>query len=416
MTSTAERNQPFIGEINNVANSDSAPPEVDSRVFVRDGATWAGYLLYGYWSYVWAAFGAFVPFLRTQFQIDYSTAALHFSALAFGPFIAGFVGDKILRGLGMSKTIACGLSLIMFGLLSVVAGNQLLYTIGGALVIGFGGNIMSQAITTSMANRFGKFRAIGITEIQIVGSLFTLTAPLVVSLVTKMGYDWRYALTFSVIPYAVLIAASLKTIRRLGTSFTAGQVKNVKLPPLTPTYWLYFTVIFFSVASEWTVAFWSPEFLGQTFHLTKSDSAFGMSLFVTAVLIGRAAGGFVLRFVPEGRLLAGSAILAAIGFLVFWLARDLPINLIGLFILGLGEANVYPLSLSRAIGTAGNTPEKAAARISLSTGSAILLAPLCLGMLADKFGITQSYGMIAALLVVAAVAVSFAAREKRVAL
>ncbi len=93
-------------------------------------------MLYGYWSYVWAAFGAFVPFLRTQFHIDYSTSALHFSALAVGPFISGFWGDKILSFLGLSKTIIGGMSIVLLGLLLVVTGNQLAYTICGALLVG----------------------------------------------------------------------------------------------------------------------------------------------------------------------------------------------------------------------------------------------------------------------------------------
>lgn len=408
MKSVAEREEPALREV------EDAAPIADTRTFVRDGSTWACYLLYGYWSYVWAAFGAFVPYLRTQFNIDYSTGALHFSALAVGPFIAGFLGDKILRALGLSKTIAGGMTIVLFGLLMVVTGNQLAYTIGGALLIGFGGNIMSLSITTSMANRFGNYRAIGITENQIAGSLFTLSAPLIVSLVVKMGYDWRDALTYSVVPLAIFIAISLKSLRKLGAASIESQARTDKPSALTPTYWLFFTVIFFSVASEWTVAFWSSEFLAQTFQLAKSDAAFGMSLFVTAVLVGRIAGGFILRFVSENKMLAGSAILAAVGFLVFWLARDLTINLIGLFIMGLGEANVYPLSLSRAIASADNSPAKATARISLSTGSAIIVAPLCLGMLADKIGISNSYGMIAVCLVLAAIAVCFADRVKRV--
>lgn len=406
MESVVQRKEPDLREID-------AKDILDSRTFVRDSSTWACYLLYGYWSYVWAAFGAFVPFLRTQFNIDYSTSALHFSALAVGPFISGFLGDRILSSLGLSKTMIGGMSLVLMGLFLVVAGDQLVCTICGALLVGFGGNIMSVAITTSMSNRFGRFRAIGFTENQIAGSLFTLSAPLAVSLVTKFGHDWRDALTYSVVPLAFLMALSFKSLKRLGSNSIESNAAAQQSSALSPSYWLFFTVIFFSVAAEWTVAFWSPEFLGQTFHLSKPDAAFGMSIFITAMLVGRVAGGFILRFVQESKMLAGSAMLAAIGFLIFWLARDLPINLIGLFIMGLGESNVYPLSLSRAIASVSGSPAKATARISLSTGSAILLAPLCLGMLADRIGITSSYGMVAALLILAAFAVSFADRVKR---
>jgi len=120
------------------------------------GWTWSGYLLYGYWSYLWAGFGAFIPYLRSEFQIDYATAALHFSALAMGPVVSGFCGDKIIRSLGLSRTILSGVVLMLAGVGLVVAGPNVASTIGGAWLIGFGGNIMSQSITTSMSERFGE--------------------------------------------------------------------------------------------------------------------------------------------------------------------------------------------------------------------------------------------------------------------
>lgn len=386
-----------------------------SRRFERNGLTWTGYLLYGYWSYLWAAFGAFVPFLISEFKIDYATAALHFSALAFGPFVSGFFGDKIIRGLGLAKTINLGILIMLGGALLTITGRELWCTISGALLIGFGGNIMSQSLTSSMSERFGKERAIGISEIQLIGSVFTLLGPLVVSTVCKFGLGWRNALGYSLVAALLLLLLGRDSLKQLPTA--SEQKKAAQLSSrLSPTYWLFFTVIFFSVASEWSIAFWCPEFLSKTFNLSKPDAAFGMSLFVTAMIAGRMLGPRLLKYISESKLLATSATLAAAGFLTFWLARDLPVNLIGLFILGLGESNVYPLCLSQAIASSSGSVEKAAARMSLSTGSAILLAPLLLGMLADKIGIKNSYGMIACSLILAAISVvivqTFAMKQK----
>jgi len=69
----------------------------------------------------------------------------------------------------------------------------------------------------------------------------------------------------------------------------------------------------------------------------------------------------------------------------------------------LGEANVYPLALSAAIGAAGSNGTRAAARMSLSTGSAILLAPLILGALADSLGLFSAHAIVFALLLLAAI-------------
>lgn len=432
MESVKEREASMLSSGATLLSADSR-----TRVFVRDGLTWSGYFLYGYWSYVWATFGAFVPYLRSELSLDYSQAALHFSALAFGPFISGAFGDKIIRALGLTKTISLGLVLMMFGLVAIVCGANLYSTIGGAFLIGFGGNLMSQSITTSMSERFGDQRAIGISEIATIGTICTLSAPLVVSAVTKAGFDWRTSLSYSVIFFALIFVQNRNIFKGFGavssrmgfgaaanraasplettTIETAGEASHNApstfhlkkgTSPLPRTYWFFFAVIFFSVAAEWTVSFWSAEFLLQTFSLSKADAVFGMSVFLLAMFLGRIAGCEILKRVGVPRLLSASTILAAVGFSIFWLARDLPINLIGLFIMGLGESNVYPLSLSQAIAAAKGSPERAAARMSMSTGSSILLAPLLLGVLADSIGIGHAYGLVAVCLIIAAVAVS----------
>ncbi|MBX9690920.1 MAG: MFS transporter, partial [Cyanobacteria bacterium] len=168
-------------------------PILDSHVFVRDRLTWFGYIIYGLWSFLWSAFGAFIPYLRSEFHMSYSTAALHFSALALGPFLAGFFGDRVINSLGLSMTILMGTLGMAFGLILLVCGWNSAITIGGAFFIGLGGNVMSQALTTSMSERFGKQRVIGISEIQIAGTVCGLLAPVAVSFFTRIGLNWRVA-------------------------------------------------------------------------------------------------------------------------------------------------------------------------------------------------------------------------------
>jgi MFS family permease len=93
--------------------------------------------------------------------------------------------------------------------------------------------------------------------------------------------------------------------------------------------------------------------------------------------------------------------LAMIGFGIFWLARLTIANLAGLFIAGLGVANLFPITLSLCTTVAADQIDKASARISLGTGSAILLAPLFLGWLADQMRIENAFAIVAILIIVA---------------
>lgn len=91
--------------------------------------------------------------------------------------------------------------------------------------------------------------------------------------------------------------------------------------------------------------------------------------------------------------------MASMGFLIFWRTENIPLGLSGLFLTGLGVANLYPLILSLAIGAANGNTVQAGARATLASGTAILALPLALGGFADTLGIRSAYGIVVLLLV-----------------
>jgi fucose permease len=64
-------------------------------------------------------------------------------------------------------------------------------------------------------------------------------------------------------------------------------------------------------------------------------------------------------------------------------------------------ANQYPLTLAIAVGMAKEKTNQASARITLAVGTALLLAPLLLGWLADRYGLQNAFGTIILLIVTA---------------
>jgi len=102
-------------------------------------------------------------------------------------------------------------------------------------------------------------------------------------------------------------------------------------------------------------------------------------------------------------LLPAFGIIAA-GFPLYWLVPATPLRVVGLFLTGLGIANLYPLTLSLAIGTAAGVSATASARATLASATAIGVAPLVLGWLADHISIDRAHAVIPLLLVGALVA------------
>lgn len=368
-------------------------------MFIRDRLTWLGYLLVGYCCFVATSLGPIMPFLRGELKLDVRIAGLHFSAFALGSLLMGTFGDRLMRRFGSPATLwgggigtVCGIALLVSGQIAPV-------TILGAMLTGLCGSLMGQTVTAIMSNRFGPQRSVGIYECNIVGSVFCALAPSVVGAVARCGYNWRYTLIFPVVMFALLALTNLRTVTSQASAIQA-PVTTAKLPP---AYWAYFAVIAFSVASEWSVIFWTAEFMERVAHLTKADAATAGSVFLAAMFIGRIIGSRLMRVVPLRIMLPVAAVLATIGFLIFWLAHSAPVHMLGLALLGLGEANMYPLSFSAAIGTAASQSARAASRMSISTGGAIFCAPFILGLIAYRSGMSSAFAFIALLLALAAV-------------
>jgi fucose permease len=177
-------------------------------------------------------------------------------------------------------------------------------------------------------------------------------------------------------------------------------------------YWFYWTGLILSVSVEFCMISWSGDYLASHLGLGAARGSQLTSLFLAGMVIGRLAGSrMVLRHAAQ-RLVAGSILLAAIGFLLFWKTGSAPLVLGGLLVTGLGVASLYPMLLSLALGVSAGQAVQASARATLASGLAILASPLLLGGLADAVGIARAYGVVVLLLAGVSVAVRMAERQR----
>ena len=177
---------------------------------------------------------------------------------------------------------------------------------------------------------------------------------------------------------------------------------------LPPAYWAYWALVSAVISFEFCALFWAPAFLEQSVGLSRGAAAASAAVFSLGMLVGRvAASRLVRRFAPTQLLLAALS-LAVAGFFVYWGSGWPAAAVFGLFLLGLGTAPLYPLSLSLAVSAAGIQRDAASARVTLAVGLAILFVPTALGALADEVGLHRAYLMLPGLVVAALVGLTVA--------
>lgn len=79
------------------------------------------------------------------------------------------------------------------------------------------------------------------------------------------------------------------------------------------------------------------------------------------------------------------------GFCFFWLTDAPVVAVAGLFVCGVGVANLYPLALALTLDAARGAEDRANSRSQLLVGLVAAASPFVLGGLADRYGLTAAF-------------------------
>jgi fucose permease len=374
-------------------------PPTTSTLFIRDRFTWLAYFMLAYYAYFQATLGPVMPFLREELAMSYTLGGLHFSAFAMGMVISGLRAAIIARRWGRETVFWGGGAGMAAGALLFSVGTHPAVTIFSSFLMGLLGSLLLVMIQASLSDHHGERRAISLTEANIAASVFAALAPLLVGLGERIGAGWRAALFVGMAAWMVLFRLKREATvpdHRIDSPQDGPDAAAQRLPV---AFWAYWIVIFVGTSIEWCLIFWSADFLENVVDLPKETASALVSVFLVAMIIGRIIGSRLTRTVSSTKLLPFAIGVVTLGFPLFWLAQTPLANIVGLFVAGLGMANLFPLSLSSAVTVAADQSDVASARVSLAAGSAILMMPQVLGSFADHVGIFYAYGVVAVLLV-----------------
>jgi len=370
---------------------------------MRDQFTWLSYFMMAFFAYQQAAIGPLMPFLRDELNMSYTVGSLHLSAFAAGSVMIGVFGRKILAYFGRTRVFWGSGVFMGIGTLIFLAGPHPAVTIAGTFIMGINGSALLVVLHAGLGDAHRNFRGAAVTEANISAIGCAMIAPLMIGLAESIGVGWRVAVILIVFVYAGVwlryhtTAVPPPPIKR---DVAASTAEGETLPPL---YWAYWVFVLVGVSIEWCVGFWGADYLQTEVGLEKALASSLMSVYLGGMLVSRVVASRLTRRYPAQALLPGAIVLTAIGFPLFWLGTAAPINVLGLFIAGLGIANFFPLGYAAAANAAPDNQDAASARLSLSAGLAIMIMPQVMGIVADAVQIKTAFGVVIVLLVALAV-------------
>lgn len=367
------------------------------RTFHRDRFTWLSYLSMAFYGYFLNILGPITPFLKDELNLSYTLSSFHFTAFAVGILLIGLGGHLVIQRIGRQRSLWLGLFGLSVSAVILLAGRNPIITVGASFLMGLIGSLILAIVPSALSDQHAEMKAVALSEANVIASVLSTLAPLMVGWFAHAFAGWRLALgIMALLPLPMFFVLGKSPPPTSASASNRTSKAEQSLPFL---FWVYWVALVLGVSVEFCMIFWGADYMEQILGLIKADAAQAVSLFLGAMIVGRIIGSRLVQRFPTHAVLTGSIITATVGFVLFWRAQNSIWGLSGLFLTGLGVANLYPLVLTLAINAADGNSVQAGARATLASGTAILTLPLALGRLADAVGIRSAYAIVIFLLI-----------------
>jgi predicted MFS family arabinose efflux permease len=386
---------------------------IERGPFARDRMTLLAYGMAGMFGYAIGVLGPSMPLLRDELGMSRTLGGAHFTLVAAGALAVGLFAERLNRRFGRRMVLwvggagaACGVGLV--GIASHPALSLL-----GAMMIGGPGSAMLTAVQSSLSDRHQRHRAVALTEGNLATSVGTVFPALLIGGLEATLLGWRAAMTVPVLlVIALFLAGAAEPLPPASPAPDAVPGRRRRERPLGRPFWLLWAAVVPAVASEWCIGAWGAGYLVDVGGATEGRAALLMVAFFGAMAVGRYGGSRLARRIDPAPIVLGSTAIALAGVLLFWASGEIGAITAGLFVAGVGIANLFPMILTMAFERSPGRADLASARIMAAGGAAVVTAPLTLGAVADRVGIRPSFGLVPALLLALVVLVGAASRRR----
>ncbi|MDD4000198.1 MAG: MFS transporter [Bacilli bacterium] len=334
--------------------------------------------------------GSAWPVMYHEFQVPISYAGIITMIISAGTIISSLMSDRLTRRFGVGLVTAISVLMTAIALFGFSVSNSFIIICFWAIPYGLGAGAVDAALNNYVALHYAPRHMSWLHCFWGVGAA---VSPYIMSFALFRGYGWNkgyliVAIIQIVITILLFISLPLwkkKTVEEVRSKkglgiFQAFKIKGVAFACLT--FLAY-------CALEATTGLWASSYLVEHRAIKAEIAAMFASLFYLGITLGRFLNGFLADRIAAKTLIRIGIIVIITGILLTGIpfAFD-EVSLVGLVIIGLGCAPVYPSTIHLTPSRFGK--ENSQAIIGIQMASAYIgttFIPPLFGLLADKINI-----------------------------
>ncbi len=291
-----------------------------------------------------ALLGSAWPSMYPELQAPVSGAGAIFMIIAAGTVVSALMGDRLIRRFGSGKLTFLSVATTAIAILGFSISRSFTHLCLWAIPYGLGAGAVDACLNNYVALHYSSSH---MSWLHCMWGIGATTGPYIMGHVLTGGGSWNsgYRIIFFIqLALAVVLMLSLplwkggKTEAENKSSAPLSFRQIISIPGVKQIMLCFFCYC----ALEQTSGLWASSYLALYKGVDSETAAFFGSIFFLGITVGRAFNGFLAVKFSDAQLIRMGQCIIAVGIVAMLLPLGELVSLVGLILIGLGCAPIYP--------------------------------------------------------------------------
>lgn len=337
--------------------------------------------------------GAAWPTMYQEFAVPVSYAGAVSMIISFGTILSSLQSDRLTRRLGTGKVTAISVGMTAAALCGFSVSHSFVAVCLWAIPYGLGAGSVDASLNNYVALHYESRH---MSWLHCMWGIGATLGPYVMGYALTGGKGWnagyRYIGIMQIVLTAVLVCSLPLWVKRKeeGTGGAEADAKALSIREVLKIRGAKEVMFCFFCycALESTAGLWSSSYLTLQKGIPAETAASYAGMFYLGITIGRALSGFITMKLNDVQMIRMGQCIIALGIIVVFLPGSAVVSLVGLVLIGLGCAPVYPCIIHSTPAHFGE--DKSQAVIGIQMASAYVgscLMPPVFGLIANNISV-----------------------------
>ena len=343
-----------------------------------------------------ALLGAAWPSMYRDFSVPVSYSGIIFMIIAGGTIVSSLQSDRLTKRLGAGAVTAISVLTTALALFGFSISRSYIALCLWAIPYGLGAGSVDAALNNYVAVHYASRH---MSWLHCMWGIGASLGPYIMGYALTGGLSWnsgyRYIAVLQIGLTAVLFLTlplwrgQAKTARKTGAVDTKAKPLPLRHVVSIPGAKEIMITFFCYCAVEQTANLWASSYLVLHQEVSAKIAAGFASLFFIGITAGRFLSGFLTLLLNDTHMIRLGQGLIAVGIITLLLPFGTITSLVGLMLIGLGCAPVYPSIIHATPANFGEDKSQAMIGVQMASAYAgTCLMPPVFGLVANHLGIS----------------------------